>query len=68
MNTYQQQLATAAAKQLSLIHAAANLDLQMNELNRLRYRVRQAETRLESFSRSRPNLRARTPIPHQRPS
>jgi hypothetical protein len=44
MSTYQQRLAAAAAKRLSLIlHDAANLNFQLSELNRLRDRVRQAE-------------------------
>jgi hypothetical protein len=44
MSTYQQRLAAAAAKRLSLIlHDAADLNFQLSELNRLRDRVRLAE-------------------------
>jgi hypothetical protein len=50
MSTYQQLLAAAAAKHLSLIRDAANLDFQLSELNRLRDRVRQAEALPDSFS------------------
>jgi len=44
MSTHQQRLTSATETCLTmLIHDAANLDLQLYELNKLRYRVRQAQ-------------------------
>jgi hypothetical protein len=69
MSTYEQRLAAAAAKRLSLIlNDATNLNFQLSELNRLRDRVRRAELRPDSFSEARQHSAAREPNPHQRPS